>query len=148
MYMKIKSLKSYKPSKGEVISSESPFEPGLETNIKDVMIAFTRGGQVQNLNLKQPVYDPDEVVNQDDVDATVFDGHDVDLTDIESSAEYLTNVSTQQKEIQRLAAEYSTGRMSYDEFVRLANQQNVDLAKPYVERFGELLQSSSKVPEA
>lgn len=126
---------------GEINSGEMVTQPGQSFTTREIYTRFLQTGRVLG-EMRNVSYDSD---NNDNVDFDSYDRTqepDFDLVDATEVKNMLTNSAEQRKEINRLSALYGTGKISYDEFCTLANQQNPDMAAPMIKRYGELLRQS------
>lgn len=141
MFLTFRTFATINPDKGEVNSGEQVTQPGQSFTTREIYTRFLQTGRVLG-EMRNVSYDSDsnENVDFDSYDST--QEPDFDLTDVTDAKAVLTNTSAQRSEINRLSVLYSTGKISYDEFCHLANQQNPDMAAPMIKRYGELLRQS------
>lgn len=116
-------------------------QPGQSFTTREIYERFLVTGRVAG-TVRQSVYDSDELNREpdfDDYDET--QRPDFDLSDVTSHRDGLTNSELQRKEINRLAANYAVGKISFDEFVYQANRQNPEFARPLIDYYGSQLKS-------
>lgn len=123
------------PDEGEVNSGELVTQPGQSFTTREIYERFLVTGRVESCS-RPVVFDSDELGRDpgfDDYDDTQ-DGA-FDLSDATERKDMLSNTSAQRKEINRLSSLYAVGKITFDEFVHLANKQNPDFAAPLIEHF-------------
>lgn len=137
------------PDKGECNSGELVTEPGQSFTTREIYARFIQTGRVIS-SARAVQYDSEELGRSPDFeDYDDTQRPDFDITDAEKHQAYLTNQETQRKAIQSLSVKYASGQISYDEFCRLASEQNHEMAAPLIQRFGEALaKASAKVSPA
>lgn len=132
---------------GEKNSGEIVTEPGQALTTREIYERFLHTGRVFG-GVRTGEFDSDEIGKEPNFDdLALHQQQALDITDIHAASTGLVDVRKKRSDIQRLAVDYSSGKISFDDFCSRAGQIDYDMSRPYITRFGEALARASEEPQ-
>lgn len=131
---------------GEKNSGEIVTEPGQALTTREIYERFLHTGRVFG-GVRIGEFDSDEIGKEPSFDdLALHQQQALDITDVHEASCGLVDVRKKRSDIQRLAIDYSSGKISYDDFCSRSSQIDYDMSRPYITRFGEALARATKEP--